>query len=68
MEDNLVCFSFVIDFKDNTDPESWDRVLDALIDAVERENVGAGGGMHPLGSNKYCEDCRDAREDSETSG
>lgn len=68
MEDSQVCFSFIINFRDNKDPEAWDRVLDAFLLAVKRENAGAGGGMHPLGSNNYCEDCRDAREDSEMFG
>jgi hypothetical protein len=58
--DNIVCFKFVIDFRGNKDPEAWDRVMDAFIDAVEKEGAGAGGGMHPLGTNKNsCEDCND---------
>lgn len=61
-ESNLVCFKFVIDLKDNKDPEAWDRILDAFIEAVEKEDAVTGGGMHPLGSSKYCEDCNDSKE------
>lgn len=61
--DNLICFSFVIDLHDNHDPQAWDRILDAFIDAVEKENACAGGGMHPTGSNKYCDNCREILDD-----
>lgn len=60
--DNIVCFKFVIDFQDNRDPAAWDRVLDAFIDAVEKENAVTGGGLHPIGTNKYCEDCNDTED------
>jgi len=60
--DNIVCFKFLVDFRSNKDPEAWDRVMDAFITAVEKENAAAGGGMHPLGSNKQCEDCNDTNE------
>jgi len=60
--DNLVCFRFVIDLRGNKDPEAWDRILDSFINAVVEEGGGSGGGMHALGSNRYCESCDD-RED-----
>ena len=66
MEDNLICFNYIINLKDNKDPEAWWRILDAFINAVERENAGACGGMHPLSSNKYCEACKDAQGTFET--
>ncbi|KKN00860.1 hypothetical protein LCGC14_1133580 [marine sediment metagenome] len=53
-ENNIVCFNHVIDFKDNTDPEAWYRILEAFIKAVEKEGASAGGGMHSYGSTKYC--------------
>lgn len=57
---NLVCFSFVIDLDDNSDPEAWDRILDAFIAAVEKENGHTGGGMHVTGScEDWCIDCRE---------
>lgn len=61
-KDNLICFKFVIDLQDNKDPEAWDRILDAFIEAVEKENAVAGGGIHLLGTNEYCEDCNDSEE------
>lgn len=53
-KNNIVCLNLVIDFKDNTDPEAWMRILVATTDAVEKEGASAGGGMHPYGSTKYC--------------
>lgn len=62
--DNLICFNFVIDLHDNHDPDAWDRILDAFIEAVEREGAGAGGGLHPTGTNKYCDICQ-AKDDTD---
>lgn len=57
--ENLICFNFVIDLHDNHDPDAWDRILDAFIDAVEKEGACAGGGLHQTGTNKFCDMCRD---------
>lgn len=62
--ENLVCFNFVIDLHDNQDHAAWDRILDAFLEAVEKENACAGGGMHPTGSNKHCDICQLATEDA----
>lgn len=56
-QENLICFSFVVDLRENRDPEAWDRILDAFIDAVEKEKGGAGGGIHETGTNPMCQDC-----------
>lgn len=59
--DNLACFSYVIDFHDNKDPEAWNRILDAFIDAVEKEGACTGGGMHEtsIKNADFCDNCRD---------
>jgi len=63
--DNLICFSFVIDLHENRDPEAWDRILDAFIEAVEEEGGCAGGGIHETGSNPLCDVCRDDFKDDD---
>jgi len=65
--DNLLCFNFVIDLHDNLDPKAWDRILDAFIEAVEKENACAGGGIHPTGTNKYCQLCQEGLDDDSAS-
>ena len=61
--DNLVCFNFVIDLHNNSDPVAWNRILTAFIEAVEKENGSAGGGMHPTGSNALCDICQGDLDD-----
>jgi hypothetical protein len=61
-EENLICFNFVINLRDNQDPEAWDRILDTFIEAVEKEGGGAGGGVHQTGANPLCEVCREEGE------
>lgn len=61
-EDNYACFNFLINFKDNEDPEAWYRILEAFIMAVEKEGACTGGGMHALGSVVTCETCKDEQE------
>lgn len=36
-------------------PEQMDRIVEAFIDAVEKEGLYCGGGFHPVGR---CEMCR----------
>lgn len=62
-ENETVCFSFVIQFRGEHDEGAWERILDAFIVAVERENAGAGGGMHLTGTNRFCTDCEDFDDD-----
>jgi hypothetical protein len=40
----------------NATEEKMNRIWDAFIDAVEKEGLYCGGGMHPLG---LCANCRD---------
>lgn len=61
--ENLICFSFVVDLRENYAPEAWDRILDAFIKAVEKEGGGAGGGIHQTGTNKLCPDCQGVEDD-----
>ncbi len=53
-ENNVVCLNLVIDFKNNTNPEAWIRILSATTDAIEKEGASSGGGMHFYGTTKYC--------------
>lgn len=39
--------------------EQMHRILDAFIDAVEKEGLYCGGGLHPIGG---CESCKDEDE------
>jgi hypothetical protein len=41
---------------ENATEEKMNRIWDAFIDAVEKEGLYCGGGMHPLG---LCADCKD---------
>jgi len=34
--------------------EAIDRIMDALIDAVEKEKASLAGGIHVYGSNRNC--------------
>jgi hypothetical protein len=64
--DNLICFNFVVDLHDNHDPEAWNRILDAFIEAVEKEGACAGGGIHPTGSSlDWCTGCQDFEDDDD---
>ena len=63
--ENLICFNFVIDLHGNQDPDAWDRILDAFLEAVEKEGGGAGGGIHRTGTNKFCDICQDEEDDGE---
>ena len=56
-EDNQVCINHLIDLHDNRDPEAWNRIWMAFIEAVEAEGGSAAGGMHPYGSNPMCGCC-----------
>jgi len=56
-EENIICFSFVVDLHENRDPEAWNRLIDAFIDAVEKEGGSAAGGVHQTGTNPMCQDC-----------
>ena len=39
--------------------EQMDRIVDAFIDAVEKEGLYCGGSFHPVGR---CDDCREEAE------
>jgi hypothetical protein len=40
----------------NASAEQTDRIWDAFIDAVEKEGLYCGGGLHPVGRCKACKD------------
>ena len=39
--------------------DAVDRIMDAIIDAVEKENTGTGCGMHEYGENRMCQCCEE---------
>lgn len=70
MENNehLVHFDHIIVFKEDPEDEAWYRILDAFLEAVEKEGASAGGGMHEYGSvHTCCEEgvtiCQECLED-----
>ncbi len=56
MEDKeySIHFDHIIVFKEKPSDEAWNRILDAFIDAVEKEEAGTCGGMHEYGSIHAC--------------
>ncbi|MBD3261011.1 MAG: hypothetical protein GF334_04915 [Candidatus Altiarchaeales archaeon] len=59
----LFCVSGIIDLRENKDPETIDKIIDALVIAVEKEGASFGGGVHPLGAGKkYCDTCKHFEE------
>lgn len=66
----LVHFDHIIAFDEEPPGEAWDRILDAFIEAVEKEGASTGGGMHEHGSIRACCEegatvCQECLEDME---
>jgi len=53
-EGYYIHFNQIIMFKEKPADKAWDRILDAFIGAVEKENANPSGEMHEYGSVHAC--------------